>query len=1092
MNDDAGFVIPCEEGHGDTAPYRVLVVDDEASQRNLQKEILKPPLFHVMEAEAGHAAIGALRNHDFDVVLLDKRLPDMDGDEVCRRIRLEATKQLVPVIMVTGFGGNRELVSSLKAGASDFISKPFSADELFARVTAAADHKRLLDHLENVEFLYFVIARMVEARDWNTGRHCIRLANNSAAFGRYLQLDPEAVRLLRNLGTLHDIGKLAIPDHILLKPNRLTQSEQQVMQQHPIIGAKLCEGVKSLEPLVPLIRHHHERWDGSGYPDGLKGEDIPFLARVFQLLDIYDALAGNRPYKAALRHEEIVAQMKSECDEGLLDPRLTERFLEFLHRHKNQLMLPLTDLVNLADEVTGNRFHHARRALHNSGNGISQAETRNPMPSLTDDPLLSEAETILESFTRSTQLNRRFSAILETTSVGLFGLDAEGCVTFVNQAALGMLEYAAVDLMHRPHHEIVHHSHSDGTPYARAECPIHRSLASGETSQGEETFFTRSGKPVAVEFNCTPMQDGEAIEGVVVTFQDISERKRLQREQRLSASVFDHSHNAILVTDTDGVILGVNRAFREITGYTDDEILGKSPDILHTGRSPANFYRNLQETIEQAGRWEGEVINRKRDGSQFPAWITVSSVRNRAGEPTNYVAIFSDISPLKQSLQQIEHLAHHDTLTGLPNRLLLNDRLKIAVRQARRNRHSVALLFLDLDRFKDINDSLGHVIGDKLLLELAARIRQQVREEDTVARLGGDEFVVLIHRIGSVRDAEVIAHKIMTGLMEPIRIDDQELVVTLSIGISLFPQDSRNEDELIRHADAAMYDAKEQGLREFRFYDQRMSAEAEQRVQLEIALRRALEQQSFELHYQPQLSLSSGQITGIEALVRWRREDGQLTPPNDFIPIAELTGQIEPLGEWILEQACLQTMKWRAQGLFDGHISVNISGVQVQRGNIVETTRRLLETSGLPPSALMLELTESTIMQKKERVHEILCELKALGVRLAVDDFGTGYSSLSYLQNLPVDQLKIDREFVKPLPDNAKSAAIAKAIIDLAQGLGLSVIAEGLEKASQCRMLSSLGCDLGQGWILSRPMTVDDLERLFREAPIRIGDIPNS
>lgn len=1086
MNDEVGFIHHVED-FGSGEPYRVLVVDDEASHRILHKEILSPPLFHVVEADAGHAAMQALRNHDFDVVLLDKRLPDLDGDEVCRRIRQEGSKQLLPVIMVTGLGGEHELISSLKAGATDFISKPFSSDELIARVTAAADHKRLLDQLENVEFLYFVIARMVEARDWNTGRHCIRLANNSAAFGRYLQLDPEAVRLLRNLGTLHDIGKLAIPDHILLKPTSLTQSERRVMQQHPIIGAKLCEGVKTLEPLVPLIRHHHERWDGSGYPNGLEGEAIPFLARVFQLLDIYDALAGNRPYKAAMQHREIVAQLQSERDGGQLDPRLTDRFLDFLQHHKEQLMLPLTDQLQRDDSDIVNSFY---RDIRTAYDGAARLHGEHPAADPVDDRLLSEAQTILRRLNRSSQLNRRFSAILESTTVGLFGLDNEGQVTFVNRAALCMLGHEKSDLLNRPHHEIVHHSHRDGTPYARADCPIQRSLTSGVPSRGEETFFTRNGDPVAVEYACTVMRNGAGIEGVVVTFQDISERKRLQRELRLSASVFDHSHNAIMVTDDQGVILQVNRAFREITGYAEREVVGQTPERLNSGEQSPNLYRYLQERVERAGRWTGEILIRKHDGSNFPAWITVSSVRNNSGEATNYVAIFSDITPLKLSLEQIEHLAHHDPLTGLPNRLLLNDRLRVAVRQAKRNNHSVALLFLDLDRFKDINDSLGHMVGDKLLLEFAARIRSRVREEDTVARLGGDEFVVLINRVGSVHEVEVIARKIMAGQQQPIRLDNRELVVSISIGISLFPQDSRDADELIRHADAAMYHAKEQELREYRFYDQRMSVEAEQRVHLEIALRKALEQHTFELHYQPQCALSNGEITGIEALVRWRRDDGELVLPGDFIPVAELTGQIEPLGEWIMRQACRQAARWHEQGLFAGAMSINISGVQIQRGHIVDTVKRTLQQSGLAPSALILELTESTIMQRKEWVQERLCKLKELGIGLSVDDFGTGYSSLSYLQNLPVDQLKIDREFVKHLPGDAKGGAITKAVIDLAKGLGLSVVAEGLEMESQCRFLSGLGCEFGQGWVLGRPMSAEQMERLLTDAPGSRSDRP--
>ena len=534
--------------------------------------------------------------------------------------------------------------------------------------------------------------------------------------------------------------------------------------------------------------------------------------------------------------------------------------------------------------------------------------------------------------------------------------------------------------------------------------------------------------------------------------------------------------------DTEGVILQVNRAFCKITGYAAQEVIGKTPGILSSGQLALDFHRITRKVIERAGQWQGEVINRKRDGSNFPAWVTISSVRNDDGDLTNYVAIFSDITPLKLSLEQIEHLAHHDPLTGLPNRLLLNDRLKVAVRRARRDNHSVALLFLDIDRFKDINDSLGHVTGDKLLLEFARRIRSQVREEDTVARLGGDEFVILINRVASEQDVEIIVHKVMAGLKEPFRLENQALVLSISLGISLFPQDSENADDLIRHADAAMYHAKDQGLSEFRFYDRRMSHEAEQRVKMEIALRRALVAQEFELHYQPQVSLTSGEITGVEALVRWRSAKSGLIMPGEFIPLAELTGLIEPLGEWILQEACQQASVWRDLGLLTGTISINISGVQIWRGHIVETIKHVLKATGIAPCALVLELTESTIMQKQDRVLEILCELKSLGIQIAVDDFGTGYSSLSYLQNLPVDQLKIDRAFVMRLPDDIKGKAITKAIIDLAQGLGLDVVAEGLEQETQRQCLTHLGCNQGQGWLFSRPLSTEDMEHRLKLA----------
>ncbi len=1051
-----------------TSPYHVLLVDDESGQRFLQREILSSPAFQVREAENGHAALKAIRAHKFDVVLLDKRMPGISGDEVCRKIREEMNDQLLPVIMVTGLGSSDELAQSLNAGATDFIRKPYSPTELIARVKAAASHKRLLDQLEHVEALYFALARMVEARDWHTGRHCARLAHNSALFGRYLGLDDESIRQLEHLGTLHDIGKLAIPDHILLKETKLDPSEMSVMQLHPVVGARLCRGTKTLEPLAPLIRHHHEYWDGSGYPDGLQGEEIPYLARVFQLLDIYDAMASERPYKQAIPHAQIIDHLAQERDRGRLDPLLTDHFLTFLQTELSRMQLPTEeqpspDDFSIARTIPDLALGSAASRTPGLLTTTSTAE-RHP-GTVTPDSIETGAEPA-----DNTQLSQRFATILNATTVGLLGLDRGGHITFINAAACHLLGHEEADLLGTPHHETVHHAHPDGTPYPHSACPIHQSLADGRLSRGEEYFIHRDGHGIPVEFTCVPLSSDGEVTGAVVTFHDISERKAAQQRQRLSATVFDNTHDGIIVTNAQREILTVNRAFCEITGYSEEEVRGQTPRILSSGEHDPTFYEAMWHSIRQSGRWQGEIRNRARDGEIFPAWLTVSSVKDTQGEITNYVGIFSDITPLKHSLEQIEHLAHHDPLTGLPNRLLFRDRLKIAIRQARRSRYALAVLFLDIDRFKDINDSLGHAMGDQLLLEMAGRIRSNVREEDTVARLGGDEFVILINRIDSADEAEQVAQKIMTALEAPIRLEASELSLQVSMGISLYPEDGEDGDELIGHADIAMYHAKEQGLSEYHFYNETMSARAKARLEMETALRRALIREEFELHYHPQVTLSSGRLCGVEALVRWQRPGSGLIPPNHFIPLAEETGLIEPLGTWVLNSACRQAADWCNQGIEFGRMAVNVSGVQIRRGNLVERVAEALQQSGLDPARLELEITESVIMEQTEQTLGQLQELKSLGIQLSVDDFGTGYSSLSYLQHLPVDKLKIDRAFVRNLPAADKDVAIARAVIALGQGLNLQIIAEGVETEAQRDFLLQQGCDEGQGWLFGRPV----------------------
>ncbi len=1046
---------------GQDPPYRVLIADDEPGQRYLLREILSSSAFDAHESEDGRSALSRAEEEEFDVIILDKRMPGVDGDEVCRRIRSRPDMRLLPIIMVSGASSDEELAASLQAGASDFLRKPFPPAELVARVTAAAGRKRLLDQLEHVDALFYAVARMVEARDWYTGQHCSRLAHNSVHFGRFLGLGDEECRLLRNLGTLHDIGKIAIPDRILLKEARLDPAERAAMEQHPVIGANLCNSIRSLKPLAPLVRHHHERWDGSGYPDGLAGEKIPYLARVFQLLDIYDALASERAYRPPLPHDEILAYFEDERRAGRLDPLLTDRFLDFLHRRKSELMLP-SDTPPMPDDFAIIRSFYHEEAGEELSTGKSD----------------SSGDTERSSFARWPVLSGHQHAMLEATPVALMALDAVGRISYANPACRQLLGYEQQDLAGKPFWQAICQTNMRDPARQPHHCPLHRCLTTKRSLEDDVILFTRHGKAVPVKIFCSPMFEEESgASGVVVAFFDISRLRLLEARQQLAAAVFDSTHEGVMVTDVSGRIVEVNAAFTRITGYAKKEVKGKTPAILKSERHDANFYKEMWRTIRQRGRWQGEVIDRTRNGTLFPAWLTISEVKNERGEITNYVGIFSDITPLKRSQEQIAHLAHHDPLTGLPNRLLLKDRLKAAVERARRSDQAVAVMFLDLNGFKDINDSMGHLVGDQLLLEIATRIRAHVRTEDTVARLGGDEFVVLIPFVENQRQVELIAQKILKKIEGPIELGDRRLALSASMGISLFPQDGENEDDLIRHADSAMYHAKEQGFSEYRFYDRKMSTQAEQRLAMQAAMREALETDQFSLLFQPQADLNGGRLVGVEALLRWNPPGADPIPPSEFIPFAESSGFIEPLGEWVLRRACRQAADWFRQGLFDGRVAVNVSSIQVHRGHLLKTVRHALRESGLPPTRLELEITESALMTRGGQGLDTLEALRRTGVHIAVDDFGTGYSSLAYLQRLPIDTLKIDRAFVGRLPHDRRSAAIARAIIALAQGLGLQLIAEGVEKEEQRRFLVNHGCRLGQGWLIGRPLPAEELEK---------------
>ena len=558
-------------------------------------------------------------------------------------------------------------------------------------------------------------------------------------------------------------------------------------------------------------------------------------------------------------------------------------------------------------------------------------------------------------------------------------------------------------------------------------------------------------------------------------------REHAARQLRQAAAVFDSTKEGVIITDAQALIIAVNPAFAEITGYSAEDVIGENPRLLSSGSQSTEFYADLWRNLTKHGQWQGEMLNRRKDGSFLPEWLSISTIRDATGQPVQYVGVFSDISVIKQSEVRLDYLAHHDALTALPNRLLLVDRLRLAVARARRNDTGFAVVFLDLDRFKYINDSMGHDVGDQLLKQVAQRLTDTVRVSDTVARLGGDEFVVVLDDIATTDRARLFADKLLLVLGERYRLKGQELFVSASLGISLYPEHGTEVDELIKNADAAMYQAKEAGKNTYSFYSTKLTAAAFARVSLESALRAAVEQGEFELHYQPQCSVSDGRIQVLEALVRWRRPNAAtLLYPREFLPIAEESGLIVPIGQWVLESACQQCRQWRDSGFERIRIAVNLSAKQFDKGQVTTLVNRALDLSGLPGDALELELTESCAMRQPEAAIRTLSKLRELGVTLAIDDFGTGYSSLAYLKRLPFTTLKIDRSFVDDIPADANDMAISRAVVVLARTLQMSVVAEGVETMEQLAFLRGIGCGQAQGYLFSRALDPPTLTELMR------------
>jgi diguanylate cyclase (GGDEF)-like protein/PAS domain S-box-containing protein len=689
-------------------------------------------------------------------------------------------------------------------------------------------------------------------------------------------------------------------------------------------------------------------------------------------------------------------------------------------------------------------------------------------------------------FSQGRRTRRHMQAIGKHVGKGIYVINQVGTITYANPAASAILGYSLDDLLHRQAHELFHSETEDHQPLASHNCPIRQVTESGEVYRSaNEIFIHEDGSRIPVEVTASPVVEYGNVTSVVTVFDDI--RVRLADQARLteSSAAFDQTVEGVMITDRDYVITRVNRAFTEVTGYSEDDVLGKTPAVLSSGRHSPAFYTEMYRQLDEDGVWQGEIINRRKNGECFPEWLSISMIRDAKGATTSYVAVFRDISEIKEKEDRLAHLARHDPLTGALNRNVLKDRLSHALERNRRRKRQVWVFLLDIDRFKQINDSLGHDIGDELLCETTLRFRNLLREDDTLARLGGDEFVLVFEDREARDHPGTVAEKLIAAMSAPFHLGGHELFVGVSIGVAIHPGDGNDNDTLLRNADAAMYMAKRAGGNNWRrFHDDKHNDPVE-RIRFESELRHAIENDELVLHYQPKLDLSRRTFTAVEALVRWEHPTEGLLAPFRFLPAAEDAKMMWELGNRVLRMAIRQLAEWHERGI-EISVCINVDGYSVGRHDFFDTVKATLEEFDVDPAWLGIEITETTIAVQSDRVVSDLSRLAGMGVSLSIDDFGTGQSSLTRLKTLPFQVLKVDASFVRDMLEDHSDRIIVGATIALAHELNLTVVAEGVEKQEQLDALEKLGCDAIQGYLFAKPMPAAEIEQL-RQRPVLRG-----
>lgn len=1078
----------------------ILIVDDFDDATLFLSSYLKRKGASVLSAGNGLQGLELFKQHRPDIVITDIRMPILDGiamAEAIREIDLDT-----PIVFLTGNAETELMRSSIGLSATDFLLKPVTIDNLHQALKKAVakcqinqqQHAALnllshtVEHLQNEkQYLSGTIARLL-GDDQHVAVNVLRRGQDiiSGDFHCVLQHRNSLYLLLADSmghGLPAVLPALEIPKQFRkfagkgCSLSRIADELNQTLFDHGLVNHFVAATLVRVDTELNLVEVIN-----CGNPEMLLVDFQGNLLHRFPANHFAWGIVGGDDFLPSLQEYRFKEPVKLYlCSDGL-----TEK-LESAHKRpgsealaallKSHSPTPLQPLETWLDSL-------AKPDLEDD---ITLLEVNVPSITLAEELGYPHQP---EAFPFKTGSVHTLSALLVENDSDTRNYLSQFLSRKVDKlfCANNGEEGLHLFIKHRP-----------ALIIADIQLPGMSGLALTEKireldsevpiilTSGHENWNIRPSEKVEAlqslavnKFLPKPVDSSKLLDAIQYCIEQFNHVKNLH----LSASLFLSSPLAMTITDASRNIIAINPAFTQITGYTLDEVMGCNPRILSSGRHDASFYTQMWKCINATGHWCGEVWNRRKDGTVFLEWINITAIYDGDGNVCNYASIFSDITQRTYAEEKIRHLAHHDALTGLPNRSLFFDRLSQSLLQAERYRKSVAVIYLDVDHFNIINDTLGHSVGDLLIGEVASVLQKAAGESDTVSRLGGDEFAILVPEIGDEKNVSRIADKIFTATSRIYHVAGKELRVGVSMGISLYPRDGRDAETLLKRADNAMYQAKREGRNRYQIFNYTLEQKAQRHMTIQQGLYKALEQVEFYIHYQPKYALDEKRIVGAEALMRWKHPDlGELSPA-EFIPIAEETGFIIKLGNWLIDQVCRDIAEWKAYGAPVVPVAVNISPIHFHRGNVRQSLLQSLTNHRLPTSLLQVELTESVVMNNQQNTLNQLQALKELGIAISIDDFGTGYSSLTYLRKLPIDELKIDRSFIMEITDEASLAdsrltAIPSTIIELGQKLLLKLVAEGVETTVQSNFLQQNGCNVIQGYLFSRPVSKDAMLKLL-------------